>query len=160
MPWFALSFFLQRFCFVSEILPPNLACNIAAMSGLVVLIVTWISYKVTCRKGNFYYRKTLAHCRNVATLSQEVKYLEVFSSKLDQLVLLPYSREKVRFLFWLIILRCFNPLRANFTKWSNTLKHFVGILPTNCLSVFGHFVGLALKGLRKFLCGCFLSSCN
>ena len=40
-----------------------------------------------------------------------------------------------------------NPLRANFTKWSNTLKQFVGKLPTNCLSVFEHFVGLALKGL-------------
>ena len=36
---------------------------------------------------------------------------------------------------------------ANPTKWSNTLKQFVGKLPTNCLSVFGHFVGLALKGL-------------
>ena len=35
-----------------------------------------------------------------------------------------------------------------FTKWSNTLKQFVGNLPTNCLSVFDHFVGLALKGLR------------
>ena len=43
----------------------------------------------------------------------------------------------------------FNPLSANFTKWSNTLKQFVGKLPTNCLSVFDHFVGLALKGLRK-----------
>ena len=40
-----------------------------------------------------------------------------------------------------------NPLSANPTKWSNTLKQFVGILPTNCLSVFDHFVGLALKGL-------------
>ena len=37
-----------------------------------------------------------------------------------------------------------NPLCANFTKWSNTL----GKLPTNCLSVFDHFVKLALKGLR------------
>ena len=27
------------------------------------------------------------------------------------------------------------------------LKQFVGNLPTNCLSVFDHFVGLALKGL-------------
>ena len=34
------------------------------------------------------------------------------------------------------------------TKWSNTLKQFVGKLPTNCLSVFDHFVILALKGLR------------
>ena len=41
-----------------------------------------------------------------------------------------------------------NPLSANITKWSNTLKQFVGKLPTNCLSVFGHFVGLAVKGLR------------
>ena len=38
-----------------------------------------------------------------------------------------------------------NPLTANFTKWSNTLKQFVGKFPTNCLSVFDHFVGLALK---------------
>ena len=40
-----------------------------------------------------------------------------------------------------------NPLSGNPTKWSNTLKQFVGNLPTNCLSVFGHFVGLALKEL-------------
>ena len=40
-----------------------------------------------------------------------------------------------------------NPLSANFTKWSNTVKQFVGKLPTNYLSVFDHFVGLALKGL-------------
>ena len=42
-----------------------------------------------------------------------------------------------------------NPLNANSTKWSNTLKQFVGNLPTNCLSVFDHFVGLALKGLTR-----------
>ena len=42
-----------------------------------------------------------------------------------------------------------NPLSANFAKWPNTLKQFVGNLPTNYLNVFGHFVGLALKGLRK-----------
>ena len=41
----------------------------------------------------------------------------------------------------------FNPFSANFTKWSNTLKQFVGNLRTNYLSVFDHFVGLALKGL-------------
>ena len=42
---------------------------------------------------------------------------------------------------------CLNPLSANPTKWSNTLKQFVGNLPMNCLSVFDHFVRLALKGL-------------
>ena len=39
-------------------------------------------------------------------------------------------------------------LEPNPTKWLNTLKKFVGDLPTNCLSVFNHFVGLALKGLN------------
>ena len=41
----------------------------------------------------------------------------------------------------------FNPLSAIITKWSNTLKQFVGKLATNCLSVSDHFVGFALKGL-------------
>ena len=39
------------------------------------------------------------------------------------------------------------PLSASPTKWSNTLKQFVGNFPTNCLSVFDYFVGLKLKGL-------------
>ena len=34
-----------------------------------------------------------------------------------------------------------NPLSANPTKWSNTLSRRIA------LSVFDHFVGLALKGL-------------
>ena len=43
-----------------------------------------------------------------------------------------------------------NPLNTKYTKWPNTLKQFVGKLPTSCfLSVFGHFVGLALKGLNQ-----------
>ena len=43
-----------------------------------------------------------------------------------------------------------NRFSANFTKWSNTLKQFVGNLSTYCKSVFDHFVGLALKGLNTF----------
>ena len=46
-----------------------------------------------------------------------------------------------------VVSESLNPLSANPTRWSNTLKQFVGKLPTNCLSVFDHFVGLALKGL-------------
>ena len=38
------------------------------------------------------------------------------------------------------IMFVFNPLSANPTKWSNPLKQFVSNLPTNCLSVFDHFV--------------------
>ena len=46
-----------------------------------------------------------------------------------------------------------NLLSANSKKWSNTLKQFVGNLP-NCLSVFEHFVGLALKGLNCYWLNC------
>ena len=42
----------------------------------------------------------------------------------------------------------FNPSNASPTKWSNTLKQFVGKLPKNCLGLFDHFVGLALKRLK------------
>ena len=35
-----------------------------------------------------------------------------------------------------------NPLSANYTKWSNTLKQ-----PTNYLSVFDNFLGLVFKRL-------------
>ena len=47
----------------------------------------------------------------------------------------------------------FNPLSANPTKWSNTLKQFVGRFSANCLSMFDHFVRLALKGLKANLQG-------
>ena len=53
-----------------------------------------------------------------------------------------------------------DPLSANITKWSKTLKQFVSKLPTNCVSVSDHFVGLALKGLTKFCKLIWLSSVN
>ena len=34
-------------------------------------------------------------------------------------------------------------------KHKNFVTLFVGKLPTNCLSVFDHFVGLSLKGLNE-----------
>ena len=42
-----------------------------------------------------------------------------------------------------------NPLSTNPTKWSNILKPFAGYLPTNCLSLFDHFVRLALRRLKS-----------
>ena len=42
----------------------------------------------------------------------------------------------------------FNSLSAKPKIWSDTLKEFGGNLPTNCLIVFKHFVGLALEGLK------------
>ena len=44
-----------------------------------------------------------------------------------------------------------NPLSTNFTKQSNKLKQFVDKLPTNYLSVFEHFAGLALKRLKALI---------
>ena len=49
-----------------------------------------------------------------------------------------------------INLAYFNFLSANPTKWPNTLKQFVGNLPTNFLSLFDHFAKLALKGLKSY----------
>ena len=43
-------------------------------------------------------------------------------------------------------LQTINALNANPTKWSSTLKQFVGKLPTNYLSMFDHLVGLVFKG--------------
>ena len=42
-----------------------------------------------------------------------------------------------------------NPLSTKSIKWSNTLKQIVGKLPMTCLSLFDHFVGLALKGIKQ-----------
>ena len=47
-----------------------------------------------------------------------------------------------------LILYFLNALSVNFTKWSNTLKKFVGKLPTNCFTMFDYFVELTLKGLK------------
>ena len=54
---------------------------------------------------------------------------------------------RVRFGVSLSLVENFKPFSANPTKWTNTLKQSVGKLPTNCLSVFDHFVWLALKEL-------------
>ena len=43
------------------------------------------------------------------------------------------------------------PLSANITKWSNTLKLFVGKKSANFSRVFDHFLLLALKGLIVFI---------
>ena len=57
------------------------------------------------------------------------------------------KKGNMKFYFAMNMYESLNPLRANPTKWSNTLNQFVGNLPTNCLSVFDHFAKLALKGL-------------
>ena len=48
----------------------------------------------------------------------------------------------------LYVWKCFNPSRANPTKWSNTLKWRVRKLLTNFWGLFDLFAELALKGFR------------
>ena len=60
---------------------------------------------------------------------------------------------------WNIGLKWINPLSTNPGKWSNALKRFLAKLPTNCLSVFDHLVGLVQKGLTMIaICVNFLSN--
>ena len=55
-----------------------------------------------------------------------------------------------KFSEYLLCRRLVNHLSVNPTKWSNT-QTVRRLLPTNCLNVFDHFVGLALKGLKLYL---------
>ena len=48
------------------------------------------------------------------------------------------------------VLIILNLLSANTTKWSQQTQRICWQQPTNCLSVFDNFVGLALKGLTLF----------
>ena len=68
-----------------------------------------------------------------------------FLAMISFVAIFPPKTQENLCVFW-----CCNPLSANPTKWSNTLKQFVAKLLTNCLSVFDHFVKLVLKGLITF----------
>ena len=53
--------------------------------------------------------------------------------------------------FWFVILANFNPLKRQPHKMDKHAQTIRWVLPTNSLSVFGHFVGLVLKGLNMIL---------
>ena len=54
----------------------------------------------------------------------------------------------VKYLWCSSFAKIVKPLSANQTKWSNTLKQFVGSFRRIFLYVFDHFLGLALQGLE------------
>ena len=79
----------------------------------------------------------------ICYLQRLINFYRLQMKKLNvKLVCIDYILN-IDLLFYLNI----SPLSANPIKWSNTLKKFVGNLPTNCLSVFDHVAKLALKGL-------------
>ena len=94
--------------------------------------ISTIWQDVSTRETSFNF------CTNSAySLSKEGSFAKIASSSLYHLI------RAVVFLFCAWSVTGIDPLSANPTKWSNTLKH--------CLSLFDHFVGLAFKGLRKKL---------
>ena len=78
-------------------------------------------------------------CQHYLKLSSRIRHFLPLHLKIKS-----YSSFTLLKVLWNLV----NPSNANFTKWSNNIKQFVGNLPTNWLSVFDHFVGLAFKGLR------------
>ena len=84
--------------------------------------------------------------KNVTTSAWIFKYT-IFLEKFEGRCKFCFFPLDNSLLFQSFILTYFS---ANFTKWSNKLKQFVGSLPTNCLSMFDHFVRLVLKGLTYF----------
>ena len=91
-------------------------------------------------------------CWNLIDGQPSIKNIEIFhrnSSSIGSLKLLLssskmcFARASLYFstqFHTLYLLVEINPLSANPTKWSNTLKQFVGSLPTNCLSLFNQFL--------------------
>ena len=84
---------------------------------------------------------------------------QVISFNSNFFIFFPRGRIKIKYQIKypkMIFFERVNPLRVNPTKWSNTLKQFVGKLRTNCLKLFDHFMGLAFKELkiqfRAFIC--------
>ena len=91
--------------------------------------------EVNCFVEDFFHFFDV--CSNLKDLSSWISiYSKIYSS---------FKHFKLQYMHIEI-----NPFSANFTKWSNTLKQFIGNLPTNYLSMFDDFVFLALKGLRSF----------
>ena len=90
--------------------------------------------KVDPEKLNEFFNKTVKRLvekrkTHNATLQSYISSLKDKSNSFKLRLITPTEVSK-----------CINPFRANPTKWSNTLKQFVDNLPTNCLSVFDHFV--------------------
>ena len=96
------------------------------------------------RDGGPYHIKT---CPLIFSTNQRTGFFMIGISVNERVKYDKLGRYAMQMLFY--DFPAFNSFSANPTKWSNTLKQFVCNLPTNRLSVFDHFVKLALKGLNN-----------
>ena len=98
-----------------------------------------------CKKNFFMRKKNIVETILVAIVdSSDVRCFDLYLN-----IFMKYTKAErcTNIKFKLTLKR----LSTSFTKWSNTFKQFIGNLSMNCLSVFDHFVGLALKGLIVYL---------
>ena len=109
--------------------------------------LVWVFSCELCQmfKNSFFYRTSLVTSSHMFKIMFSNDLVRTKSNCWKKQVCKTYCSKKF---IWNLIFSKINPLSAKLTKWPNTLKQFVGNLPTNCLSVFGHFMGLALKGLK------------
>ena len=86
----------------------------------------------------------------LCNIHRKLPLLESLFNKVAGLKLYNFIKKRLQDRYFLVnITKFLILLIANHTKWSNTLKQFVGKLLANCLSVFAHFMKLAFKGLRR-----------
>ena len=71
-----------------------------------------------------------------------------FSRYYESFIAIKFFHIEMLVMFGTKLIKSWHRLTQNATKWPNTLEQFIGNLPTNCLSLFDHFVKLALKGLN------------
>ena len=117
---------------------------------LEILFINWYASVDACRPVNKISSK-------ISCLITSGSYYCTIPVTITKIYKFWIKQEQIRIFYSLNIksqwswksLQTINPLSANPTKWSNTLKQFVGKLPANCLSVFDDFVKLVLKGLRN-----------
>ena len=138
------------------------SCNISCKICKVCLIRScWPFQDINKRDKGF---SIFRNCENIV-FTNIYKKVRVFYSNTKEILVICFfgKKESINLIFShqskftqciMTYKKCnsynINFLSANPTKWSNTLKQFVGKLPTNCLSVFDHFVKWALKELKCF----------
>ena len=99
------------------------------------------SQENTCAGVTFWWVASLRHQRAIRSL--KTKYQTKVIQKMSDVI----DRNKS-----LLQISIPNRLSVNPRKWSDSLKQFVGNSRRNCLSMFDHFVGLVLKGLKTWRC--------
>ena len=143
------NFFIEHLWWLPLILISSgkLLIKISHLSKLETLFLLYVKYTSFCtERVEIYLKYTLILC----ILDRITCFVNKFFPKICWFLPTIFTKSGLKGFFMqkLNFLWQLNLLNANPTKWSNTLKQFVGKLPTNCLSMYDHYVSLTLKGLK------------